>query len=85
MSKPSINDIIKAAGSAIDLINAGEDALGELRTVADLLHAYKVQGRKLKNAKPAMQPWHRWRRNRLAEKLRERLGLGPLDPIPDGE
>jgi len=29
-----------------------------------------------------MQAWHRWRRDRLAERIRDRLGLAATDPIP---
>jgi len=80
----TVNDIIKAATSAVDLLHAGEGVLDELRTTADLLHAYKVQCRKLKNARPALRWWHRWRRNRLEMLLRERLGLRPDGPLPSG-
>lgn len=78
----TVNDILRAASDAVDLLHAGESALDELRTTADLLHAYKVQCRKLKNARPALRWWHRWRRNRLEALLRERLGLGPGAQLP---
>ncbi len=78
----TMGDILKAASSAADLLHAGEQVLDELRTTADLAYAHKVQTRKLKNARPALRWWHRWRRNRLEALLRERLGLAPGEPLP---
>ena len=37
---------------------------------------------KATNASASMQAWHRWRRDRLAERIRDRLGLAATDPIP---
>ena len=85
MPKPRvpIDDIIRGARSALDLLEVADDALAEVETTAGIMRRWRVQVRKLKNCSPAMRPWHRWRRDALAERLRERLGLGPLDPIPE--
>lgn len=83
MAKPTINDVITGLRALPDLLDASEDALETLQTTAGLIHRYRTQVRKLKNCKPVMRPWHRWRVNALADKIRARLGLGPLDPIPE--
>lgn len=83
--KPNINDIVDGLKTGADLLRLSERAADELRSTADLVYAYHVQARKLRNARPAMQPWHRWRRNRLAEKIRARLGLPAGAPIPSPE
>lgn len=84
MSKRAdIDDIVGGLRGALDLAEVGDDALGLLESTAGLLRRYREQSRKFKNASPVMRPWHRWRRDRLADRIRERLGLRLTDPIPE--
>lgn len=83
MSKPTVNDIICGLQSGLDLLAAGDEVVSELETTAGLVRRYRERVRKAKNASPAMRPWHRWRRDRLAERIRNRLGLAADAPIPE--
>lgn len=82
MSKPSINDIIRGLQSGLDLLAAGDEVVSAVETTAGLIRRYREQARKATNASASMQAWHRWRRDRLAERIRDRLGLAATDPIP---
>lgn len=80
--RPDIGDVVRGLQAAVDLLDAGDGALEALETTAGLIRRHREQTRKLGHCKPVMRPWHRWRRDRLADRIRERLNLGPTDPIP---
>lgn len=82
MPAPSVSDIIRGLSSAVDLLHAGDEIVSALETTAGLIRRHRAQTRKARNAKPAMRPYHLWRRDRLAERIRERLGLAADAPIP---
>jgi hypothetical protein len=69
--------------SAVDLLQAGDDVLSVLETTAGLIRRHREQARMYQNARPTMRPYHRWRRDRLAERIRNRLGLAATAPIPE--